>query len=102
MHSDALKELLDIINLEGDGFRKGPRLRREALAQWLEDWVLKLEAKQLVLNSSVFPADYQDELRERLALSMLTDASQECIYNQHPTHITSELHVIRRKKNLDK
>lgn len=99
MNDQAFRELLDILSIEGDGFRSGVRLRKNALLKWLEEWVEELNAQQGVINYNNLPSNFQDALKERLAMQMLEGTSQNVRYDIDSNIVKAKLYVIKRNKN---
>lgn len=98
MNEQAFRELLDVVSIESDGFNRGVRLRKNAMLQWIDSWVDQLSSEQYVLNYNKLPSQYQDELKERLALQIVEAASQNARYDISHNSVHTTMYVLRRTK----
>lgn len=88
------------MEIEGDGFRSGPLLRRNALSNWLDRWFVMVEDTQLVVDVKYLQANQHDTLRKGLCIKLAEKLLQDCAkITQENRKVTVELLGIRRKAN---
>jgi hypothetical protein len=98
MNDNALNELFNIMELEGDGIQSGKLVRKRELSRWIDKWIIEVESEQDVVSRSYLSPEAEDELRNALALRMLEDVVEEItIFNPENRKIKSKLVALRRQ-----
>lgn len=64
---DFFSQLCDILEIEGDGFRKGYMMRKRALQELMADMYEEVETRELIINKNYMKAEHQDTIIYKLA-----------------------------------
>lgn len=77
---------------------KRTEMRERALEEWINQWILRIDQEQLVLNPKVMTSEFEDALKERLFTNMLDDIMTEAaVITKESNKIKGELICLRRK-----
>jgi hypothetical protein len=94
----AIKELFDIIELEGSKSRTGYDRRDIALRNWIKRWLETYGDKQLILDTDRLTSGFKDVLKMKIARDVLLNALEDCvIVDETKRSLEAELVVIRKK-----
>lgn len=94
----ALDELKEIMRIRDDKAFHSSKTREAELKEWIYRWIVEVDSSQLVMDSKYLTSEYEDTLKERLALNMLEKVTEECVaYSEAKNKISSEMLVFRRK-----
>lgn len=98
MHK-AIKELYDIINVEGDGFRTGWRMRKIELDDWIRKWIQNVDNYQLVTHSKYLSPEYKDYLIQKISSDILEEIIEQCAeITTEKRQINVKLTVLRKNE----
>jgi len=94
----ALKELETLIKYEGNRIENGYVKRKIALEEWIEKWIVQVEADQAIINKKNINLDFQEKMKELLTYRLIDSVSEECIiYKDNEKKFIAEIMAIRRK-----
>lgn len=69
---------MKIVELEGDAFRSGKLLRKMAMQEWINRWVVEVEDRQLVVDSKYLQTDQHDELLNAMCIKISEKLLETC------------------------
>lgn len=76
--TDAFEKLFNIMEIEGISGRNGVNARRQALREWIDDWVVEISFSQPVIKTK-FNAEEEDFLKYYLGYQLGEGLMDECV-----------------------
>ncbi len=98
--TDAVKSLLEIIELEGDGVKSGQLRRRMALNKWLDQYLVEVSAEQRVVSQKYLDSEVQDMLKYHLATLLAEELHEkDCVITKcEEKLIETKVFALKRSK----
>jgi len=96
--TDAIKGLLDIIDLESDGIKSGSLRRRTALSKWMDTFVVEVYADQRVISTKHLDSDTKDMLKYHLAGLLAEELhDKDCVTTRcEEKRISTKVYALKR------
>ena len=97
METEAIKKLFKICDMETDDTTVGWKKRRDALEEWLDQYVHHCRSELHVVNPHNFNSETVDFIKENLSKELSEDLTTYTYYDTQKTKFRAELLVIRPK-----
>ena len=94
----AIKELMLICDIESDENKVGWRKRRDAMEDWVNEYVQTVDTQQSVLNPKVFDSSFMDFIKESLAKNLAEELTTTTKYEITDNNIKAKLVVLNGNK----
>ncbi len=98
--TDALKGLLNLIEIEGDDFKSGYLRRKMALNDWVDTFLVEVNAEQRFISTKTIPIDIVDELKYHMATILAESLhEQDCVITKtEESKMTTKVFALKRSK----
>jgi hypothetical protein len=91
------KDLLKIAEIEGISREQGITARKQALQEWLKEWIVELNCKQDILEKN-FTSEQEDYIKYHMAKLASQELMDKCFYvDRQKSNIKLKIFALKRE-----
>jgi hypothetical protein len=96
MNMEALKQLRNILKIEGIDSISGSKAREKAFEEWVNDWVVEVSASQPIIKKNLTSED-EDFIKYFMAYKLGEELMNDCVQvDSEVTNITTKVMALKR------
>jgi len=96
MNDKSLKELKKVMQIEGTDRKSGRIAREIALEQWIDEWIVEVNASQSIIKGSL-SSEENDFIKYHMATMMGEELMNDCIdVKATPSSISTKIKALKR------